>query len=80
MILNFLLLGILSLIICYFGNNNSSGSSNNREDLEDENERLRRENLYLIRELMNMKMLCNNIFVLMLNFVMFISSSINCVK
>ncbi|GAB4858231.1 hypothetical protein Ancab_009628 [Ancistrocladus abbreviatus] len=52
-------------------NNNSSSSSmgsNSGGDLADENERLRRENMQLSRELTNMKSLCSNIFALMSNY------------
>lgn len=49
-------------------NNSSSGSSSSRVDLMDENERLRRENLQLNKEITSMKTLCNNIFSLMSNF------------
>lgn len=37
-------------------------------DLADENERLRKENMQLSKELSHMKSLCNNIFTLMSNF------------
>ncbi|XP_074319657.1 heat stress transcription factor B-2b-like [Silene latifolia] len=47
------------------GNDNNDNASG---DLIDENERLRRENVELNRELTNMKTLCNNIFSLMSNF------------
>ncbi|GAB4826378.1 hypothetical protein Ancab_009243 [Ancistrocladus abbreviatus] len=49
-------------------NNSSSTTSNCRGDLEDENERLRTENMQLSRELTNMKALCSNIFTLMSNY------------
>lgn len=65
-------------------NNSSSGSSSSRVDLMDENERLRRENLQLNKEITSMKTLCNNIFSLMSNFagssVTATSSSSNYVK
>ncbi|KAL9225297.1 hypothetical protein vseg_001241 [Gypsophila vaccaria] len=59
-----------------YPNNNSSGSSNVninnniniRGDIIDENERLRRQNVELSKELANMKTLCNNIFSLMSSF------------
>jgi len=62
-------LAIPSPLMCNPGNNySSSGSSHNRVDLIDENEKLKRENWQLNRELSNMKTLCNNIFALMSTF------------
>ncbi|KAL2920621.1 Heat stress transcription factor B-2a [Bienertia sinuspersici] len=80
--------------VVYSNNNNNSNSnynsngssSNNRVDLIDENERLKRENSELNKELTNMKTLCNNIFALMTNFATSqgnntaTSSSTNCMK
>lgn len=50
------------------GWSSSSSNTNGRVDLADENERLKRENLQLNKELSNMKSLCGNIFTLMSNF------------
>lgn len=61
-------LGIPTSIYSNNNNINCISSSNNKGDLIDENERLRRENLELNKELTNMKSLCNNIFTLMTNF------------
>ncbi|KNA17086.1 hypothetical protein SOVF_083250 [Spinacia oleracea] len=79
-------LGIPTSVYCNINNNNSSSSSNNRVELIDENERLRRENMELNKELTNMKTLCNNIFSLMTNFATSqgnttaTSSSTNCMR
>ncbi|GAB2294048.1 hypothetical protein Dimus_028264 [Dionaea muscipula] len=49
-------------------------ASSIRGNLIDDNEKLRKENLQLCRELTNMKTLCNNIFSLMSNFANFQSN------
>ncbi|GMH09004.1 hypothetical protein Nepgr_010844 [Nepenthes gracilis] len=49
--------------------------NSSRGGLMDENERLRRENSQLSRELTNMKSLCNNIFIMMSNYANMQSSS-----
>ncbi|KAL9276016.1 Heat stress transcription factor B-2a-like protein [Drosera capensis] len=54
-----------------------SGSTAAQGDLMDENERLRRENTELCRELTNMKTLCHNIFQLMSNYGNYHSNSNN---
>ncbi|KMS99029.1 hypothetical protein BVRB_3g066350 [Beta vulgaris subsp. vulgaris] len=79
-------LGIPTSVYTNNINNHNYSNNNNKGDLIDENERLKRENLELNRELTSMKALCNNIFSLMTNFATSegnttaTSSSTNCMK